>query len=215
MGMKQYIIDWLEGVPGSTDDQDRRWCRLRWGLVGVAVLAKVLLWYVLYHMDVNNPPPWLSIPADWLLANVPAAQGRTNFNFSLRDQMPYIFAIGFAYSVVVAASFLFFNHRRMVVAGIIKILDEGISPKMVFGLLFGWVPMLVIVYIGLYAFSSDVTHSADKIGLSSMQETPFMVMIYWVPMYGFIGAILGQHLVFFRDVVVRALRGPDTRFTGR
>ncbi|OOC50265.1 MULTISPECIES: hypothetical protein [Thioalkalivibrio] len=207
MGMKQGVIDWFEGVPGPTEDQDRRWRRVRWGLVGVAVLAKVLLWYVLYYMDVNNPPTWLSVPTEWLLANVPAAQGRTNFAYNLRDQMPYIFAIAFFYSILVAASFLFFNRRRMVVLGVVRIIGEGVSPKIAFGLLFGWVPMVLIVYFGLYAFSSDVTHSAEKIGLSSMQEWSFAVMIYWVPMYGLIGAILGQHLVFFRDVLVRTLRG--------
>lgn len=120
--MKQSIIDWLESVPGPTEAQALRWRRIRWGLVGLAVLAEILLWYVLYIMDVGNPPTSLGFLADWLLEHVPAARGHANFSYSLRREMPYVFTVVFLFSILVASAFALFNNNRLAMRGVANIL---------------------------------------------------------------------------------------------
>ncbi|WP_322521023.1 hypothetical protein SR882_09595 [Guyparkeria halophila] len=118
MGMKQSIIDWLESVPGPTEAQTRRWRRVRWGLIGLAVFPEILLWYVLYRMDVRDPPVWLKLPTNWIFENIPAAQGHTYLAFAVREKMPYLFAIGFSFAHLVAVAILFFNHERSPFSGV-------------------------------------------------------------------------------------------------
>lgn len=202
MGMKQSIIEWLESVPGPTEAQAHRWRRVRWGLVGLAVVAEILLWYVLYRMDVNDPPMWLSVPADWLLDNVPAAQGHTNLSFALREHMPYVFTIGFVFSAMVAISFLLFNHNRLgfYVAGNILRMPW---PKAIFAIFFGEIAMVLLVYFKLYGFTAEVSLSGEKTSLAYIDEIPLAVMGVWVPFYGLFGVIFGQHLSFLRDLFRR------------
>lgn len=204
MGVKQSIVDWLESVPGPTEAQARRWCRIRWGLLGLAVLAEVLLWYVLYAMDVNHPPIWLSVPSDLILEYIPAAQGHANLSFSLRHEMPFVFTVGFVFAVVVALVFLLFNPNRVALYAISKLLK---SPRGRFLLaLFGEISMVLLVYFKLYGFASEISLDGDKTYLAYIDESPLAIMVVWVPLYGLLGAVLGQHLVLFRDFVVRVIQ---------
>ncbi|WP_322521957.1 hypothetical protein SR882_03455 [Guyparkeria halophila] len=204
MGVKQSIIDWLESVPGPTEAQARRWCRIRWGLVGLAVLAEVLLWYVLYAMDVNHPPIWLSVPSAWLLVHVPAAQGHANFSYSLREEMPYAFTVVFFFSILVASFFALFNNNRLALRGVANVLRVPLSR--LFVPIFGEIFFLSIVAYYLFLFYSQPTATADKRLLSNIHEYAPSLLVFWVPMFGFLGMILGQHLVFFRDLFAHAVR---------
>jgi hypothetical protein len=156
-------------------------------------------------MDVNDPPCWLKMPAEWLLEHVPAAQGHTNLAFALRDQMPYMFTVGFFFSVIVALFFLIFNNNRVGLCAASGLLKMSFG-KFVFALVFGEFAMVLLVYIQLYGFSSGVSLSGDKTYMANIDEIPGALMIVWVPIHGLLGVIVGQHLVVVRDLCFGVLR---------
>jgi len=171
MGMKQSILDWLESVPGPPEAQDQRWRRIRWGLVGLAVLAEILLWYVLYRMDVDDPPLWLSMPANWLLEHVPAAQGYTNLAFSLKGEMPYIFVIGFLFAHVVAAAILLFDHERVAFNALRRVFGFRLQ-RALFYLVSVELVFAVLVYLNIYGFESELTVDGERTYLANINESP-------------------------------------------
>ncbi len=205
MGVKQSIIDWLESVPGPTEAQARRWRRVRWGLVGLAVLAEILLWYVLYRMDVNDPPLWLNVPANWLLQHVPAAQGYTNLAFALREEMPYVFMIGFLFSHVVAAAILLFDHDRVAFLSLSRVLRFRLG-RAFFYLVSAELAFGILVYLKVYGFESELTVDGQRTYLANINESPLALMVVHLLFYGFLGAVLGQHLAFLRDFAFHAAR---------
>lgn len=202
MGMKQSIIDWLENAPGPTEAEARRWRRVRWGLVGLAVLAEILLWYVLYRMDVRDPPFWLKYPTNWIFENIPAAQGHTNLAFTLREKMPYIFTIGFSFAHLVAAAIVFFNHERVPFFGVRRVLSFPLGRAVIH--LFLLEVLFVSFLFWSYFFSSEISVTGDRTYMGYVPEIPIALMLVWVLMHGVIGAFLGQHLVLLRDLVLHA-----------